>query len=86
MPDSQPLKRTRWYHGLTKYHWWVLAIAVCAWMFDCMDQRLFVLSRAPAVKELLNEDEYRQEILPDVKTKPHEMATFEAAGVSDSGA
>ncbi len=56
----------RWYEGLTKYHWWVLLVAVFAWTFDCMDQRLFVLSRAPAVKDLLNEPQYRQDLLPEV--------------------
>ncbi len=62
-------KKLRWYEGLTKYHWWVLFIAVFAWMFDCMDQRLFVLSRAPAVQELLNYDEFKQDILPDIEAE-----------------
>ncbi len=57
----------RWYQGLTKYHWWVLAIAVMSWMFDCMDQRLFVLSRAPAIKELLGWDEREQEVRPEIE-------------------
>lgn len=79
MADSQAHAHTRWYHGLTKYHWWVLIIAVSAWMFDCMDQRLFVLSRAPAVKELLNEEEYQQKILPDIRTKATEEIDAEVA-------
>ena len=54
MADLKPNMPTRWYHGLTNYHWWVLLVAVFAWTFDCMDQRLFVLSRAPAVKQLLH--------------------------------
>ena len=77
--DGQQL---RWYQGLSKYHWWVLAIGVCAWMFDCMDQRLFVLSRAPAVKELLDWEEYEGEILPDIETE----ATKEIQEEVDSGA
>ena len=87
MADSQPHAHTRWYHGLTGYHWWVLAIAVCAWMFDCMDQRLFVLSRAPAVKQLLNEEQYKQKILPDIQAKATEEIDAEVAAskLAESG-
>ncbi|HEX4146929.1 MAG TPA: MFS transporter [Pirellulales bacterium] len=45
--------RTRWYHELTRYHWFVLAIAALGWLFDCLDQQLFTLSRQPALTELL---------------------------------
>src|SRR6478752_7803753 len=37
---------------LTGYHWFVFTIASCAWMFDCLDQRLFSLARIPALKAL----------------------------------
>ena len=56
-----------WYQGLTRYHWWVLIVAISAWMFDCMDQRLFILSRAPAIKELAGWPEREKEILPDIE-------------------
>lgn len=39
--------------GVTRYHWLVVIIASCGWLFDCMDQRLFILAREPALKELL---------------------------------
>jgi MFS family permease len=68
MADIQHPRRQRWYHELTRYHWWVLSIAILAWMFDCMAQRLFVLSRAPAVKELLNWDAYQGRILADIES------------------
>jgi MFS family permease len=42
--------------GVTGYHWLVVIIASCGWLFDCMDQRLFVLAREPALKELLAGD------------------------------
>ena len=45
--------RTRWYHELTRYHWFVLAIAALGWLFDCLDQQLFTLSRRSAMTELL---------------------------------
>lgn len=46
-------KPLRWYEGLTGYHWWVLIIASMAWMFDTMDQRIFILARGPALGQLL---------------------------------
>ncbi|MHB9008790.1 MAG: MFS transporter, partial [Limisphaerales bacterium] len=42
--------------GVTGYHWLVVIIASCGWLFDCMDQRLFILAREPALKELLQSD------------------------------
>ena len=42
-----------WYRELTKYHWFVLAVASMGWMFDTMAQQLFNLARKPAIKELL---------------------------------
>src|SRR5947209_3081464 len=38
---------------LTLYHWLVLILAASGWLFDCMGQRVFVLSREPALRELL---------------------------------
>jgi MFS family permease len=38
---------------VTLYHWLVVVIASAGWLFDCMDQRLFILARESAVKELL---------------------------------
>jgi MFS family permease len=38
---------------ITLYHWLVVVFASCGWLFDCMGQRIFVLSREPAMKELL---------------------------------
>jgi MFS family permease len=41
------------FEGVTRYHWMVLILASCGWLFDCMGQRIFVLAREPALKELL---------------------------------
>src|SRR5438034_10296062 len=38
---------------VTLYHWLVVVIASCGWLFDCMDQRIFALSREPAMRELM---------------------------------
>jgi MFS family permease len=42
-----------WYQELTRYHWWVLIVASLGWLFDTMDQRIFVLVRQPAMEALL---------------------------------
>ncbi len=41
------------FEGVTPYHWLVVIIASAGWLFDCMDQRLFVLAREPALRDLL---------------------------------
>jgi len=42
-----------WWKELTRYHWLVVIIASCGWLFDCMDQRIFALAREPALREVL---------------------------------
>ena len=42
--------------GVTPYHWIAVAIASAGWLFDCMDQRLFILARQSALRELLQND------------------------------
>lgn len=44
---------TPWYKLLTRYHWFVLGVAALGWLFDTMDQQLFVLARPAAMKELV---------------------------------
>jgi MFS family permease len=41
-----------WWRQLTGYHWFVFLIASAAWLFDCLDQRLFSLARIPALRAL----------------------------------
>lgn len=50
---SPPYVAKKWHSGLTGYHWWVLSIASLGWLFDTMDQRIFVLARGPAMSSLL---------------------------------
>jgi len=71
----------RWYQGLNRYHWVVLTIGILAWTFDCMDQRLFVLSRAPAVKELVGWPELENELRPEFQESAvQDVQTEIAAG------
>lgn len=43
-----------WYRLLDRYHWFVLVVAGLGWLFDTMDQQLFVFARMPAMQELVN--------------------------------
>ena len=40
---------------MNRYHWFVLIVAALGWLFDCLDQQLFNIGRAPAMKDLLPE-------------------------------
>jgi MFS family permease len=42
-----------WYSLMNRYHWFVLAVAALGWLFDTMDQQLFNLARAPAMRALV---------------------------------
>ena len=42
-----------WWKALNRYHWFVLIVAALGWLFDCLDQQLFLLARAPAMASLL---------------------------------
>ena len=46
--------RLPWYRELNRYHWFVLIVAALGWLFDCLDQQLFILARQPAMKDLLD--------------------------------
>ncbi len=55
-PAATRERHTAVFDGVTPYHWIVVIIASCGWLFDCMDQRLFILGRESALKELLGSD------------------------------
>ncbi|EEF61368.1 MFS transporter [Pedosphaera parvula] len=42
-----------WWRQLNRYHWFVFLVASLAWLFDCLDQQLFLLARNGAMKALL---------------------------------
>lgn len=50
------------FEGVTLYHWLVVVVASCGWLFDCMDQRLFILAREPALAELLGGEAARETV------------------------
>ena len=51
MSDSNSKKM--WWHGLTGYHWFVFSMASLAWLFDCLDQQIFLIARNDALSNLL---------------------------------
>ncbi|HUE15471.1 MAG TPA: MFS transporter [Planctomycetaceae bacterium] len=54
VPPAPPEKaRGPWYGEMTRYHWFVLAVAAMGWLFDTMDQQLFVLARPAAMIDLI---------------------------------
>ncbi len=61
-PVGQP-----WWRELTRYHWFVFVVAALGWLFDCLDQQLFVLARPAAMKELLPPLEDPREFAEQVK-------------------
>jgi len=80
--------KRRWYEGLTRYHYWVLLVAVMSWMFDCMDQQIFVRSRQNAISALLKAEieEYRKEELPRLRSEAEKEVQSEIeAGKLDPG-
>lgn len=51
-PNAAPATG-KWYTELTRYHWFVLIVAALGWLFDCLDQQLFILARPAAMQDLL---------------------------------
>lgn len=54
----------RWYKDLNRYHWFVLVVAALGWLFDCLDQQLFILARPQAMAELLDPKAFESSRFP----------------------
>src|SRR5262245_1216891 len=63
VPDDPHDKRP-WYKLLNRYHWFVLVVAALGWLFDCLDQQLFILARPQAMTELLDPNAFKDSKLP----------------------
>ena len=50
---SAPAAPQPWWRELSRHHWFVFAMASMAWLFDCLDQQLFIIARNPAIADLL---------------------------------
>lgn len=53
MKSKEAVEGGAWWRHLTGYHWFVFSMAALAWLFDCLDQQLFILARADAMRSLL---------------------------------
>lgn len=49
---TAPIPKT-WWRSFNRYHWYIFSVASLAWLFDCLDQQVFNLSRDGAVEDLL---------------------------------
>jgi MFS family permease len=65
LPIADPARTSKpsLFEGVTFYHWLIVIIASCGWLFDCMDQRLFTVAKESALKELLGSDAAAQAAL-----------------------
>lgn len=61
---DDPNDRRPWYKLLNRYHWFVLIVAALGWLFDCLDQQLFILARPQAMAELLDPQTFSSSQLP----------------------
>jgi len=50
---EEPHDGRPWYKLLNRYHWFVLVVAALGWLFDCLDQQLFILARPQAMAQLI---------------------------------
>lgn len=55
VPSSVDDPNVPWWKLLNRYHWFVFAMATAAWVFDCLDQQIFILARGNALKDLMPE-------------------------------
>lgn len=53
---STEMQSLPWWKHLNRYHWFVFTVASLAWLFDCLDQQLFLLARDGAITDLLGAD------------------------------
>jgi MFS family permease len=63
-PEENGQSGKPWYQLLNRYHWFVLTVAALGWLFDCLDQQLFILARPAAMEEL---------VTPDFVTEPAKL-------------
>lgn len=50
----------RWYQGVPKQAWIVLAVCALGWLFDTMDQNIFNLVRQPSMLELVGPERAKE--------------------------
>jgi MFS family permease len=51
----EPVASVPWWRLLNRYQWSVFILASLGWMFDCLDQQLFTMSRSISMRDLVPE-------------------------------
>src|SRR5437773_10909783 len=66
--EAEAMERLPWYHGVTRYHWTVLAIASAGWVFDVFEGQIFGSCMNEALPVLLRDTglEAHQEVFVNV--------------------
>jgi MFS family permease len=60
--SSETANPQPWWRTFNRYHWFVFVVASLAWLFDCLDQQVFNLSRDGAVDDLLADKSHAIEL------------------------
>jgi MFS family permease len=47
------IEQLPWWRQLDRYQWFVFVVASLAWLFDCLDQQLFLIARNDAITSLM---------------------------------
>jgi len=53
MNDPAPAPPSRWYQGVSRYQWLVLAIASAGWVFDTFEGQIFNITRQQMLADIL---------------------------------
>ncbi len=56
LPPVKPIEvvaRRRWYEGVTRYQWLVLAVASAGWIFDAFEGQVFNITRNQLLQDIL---------------------------------
>jgi len=56
MPASDTADNRRWYSGITRYQWLVLAIASAGWVFDVYESQIFAITRDQMLADVIGND------------------------------
>ena len=56
MPASETADNGRWYSGITRYQWLVLAIASAGWVFDVYESQIFAITRDQMLADVIGND------------------------------
>lgn len=77
---SSEASASKWYHGVTRYQWLVLAIASAGWVFDVYESQIFNITRADMLAEIIDEPDVEAKAARIKKAGDQFLAIFLAGG------